>query len=131
MYGAGYHPVIVKLLDLVERDPAVLQRSVASIARGLNVSTCHLQHLIRRDLDVSLTHFLRKRRVAMARQMLQERWDLTISEVAFACGYDLTKLYRHFIIELSVSPSEARVMDARSGRVAPHDESLAERAGDS
>jgi transcriptional regulator GlxA family with amidase domain len=117
MYGAGYHPVIVKLLDLVERDPAALQLSVVQIARELNVSTVHLQHLIRRDLNISLSRFIRKRRVALARRMMQERRDLTISEVASACGYDLTKLYRHFMLELDASPSEVRMGDAATGAV--------------
>lgn len=115
MYGAGHHPVIVKLLDLVERDSTTLQLSVVDLARELNVSTCHLQHLMRRDLDISVTHFVRKRRVALARRMMQERRDWTISEIAFACGYDLTTLYRHFMVELAASPSEVRTRDAAAG----------------
>ena len=113
MYGRGQkHPLIVKMLAFVTADATVLRRSVAEMASELNVSACHLQHLIKRDLGLSYTAFTRRQRVAVARRVMNENPALTILEVADRCGYEMGTLYRHFIIELSASPSEVRQRDA-------------------
>lgn len=123
MYGIGEcHPVIVKLLALVERDVSIAPRPIIAVARDLNISMCHLQHLIKRDLGISYTALVRKRRVALVRRTMRENPALTISDVAERFGYEPGQLYRHFMIELSAAPSTVRQRDSRTLSSTQNDE---------
>jgi AraC-like DNA-binding protein len=113
MYGRnGYHPTVVKLLALLDRHDPIARGRVTDVAARLNISVSHLQHLIKRDLGVSYTTLVRARRVLFARRMMREHPEWTISDIASRCGYEVGQLYRHFMLELSVPPSDVRKQDA-------------------
>jgi AraC-like DNA-binding protein len=110
MYGRGtHHPIIPKLLSLVESELHDLERlTISSAARDLHVSSFHLQHIIKRDLGCCFTELVRKRRIAHAKRLLLEKPELTIEEVAYRCGYQPPTMYRHFRSEFGMSPSAVR-----------------------
>jgi AraC-like DNA-binding protein len=128
MYGPnGLHPVIVKLLALVEHDPLAVPPDVTQVALQLHVSESHFRHLIRRDFGVNYTKWLRGRRVEMVRRMMIANPQMTISDIAAQCGYfDLGQLYRHFMMELSAGPTVVRSRDA-AGPSTPLRRTLTER----
>lgn len=108
MYGpVRYHPVVAQLLTELE-DEAALSRSVGETADGLNVSVCYLQHLLRRDLTQSYRALVRKRRVERMRRLILEQPYKAVSELAYENGYTPQTLYRHFLAELGVRPTDLR-----------------------
>ncbi len=65
------------------------QRPIAleDIANELKVSTYHLSHIFSRESDFSLFEFLTQIRMEKARGLLEEG-KMTVSEVAYAVGYN-------------------------------------------
>lgn len=107
--GRDVHPAVATLLARIEAEPGKLgELRVDVMARALGVSTFYLQHTIRRDLECSFTQLIRRRRVAYANRVLLEQPGRTIEEVAYACGYTPPMMYRHFRLELGMSPSDVR-----------------------
>lgn len=121
MYGRGaHHPVITALLKLLDTTPNELASiTIDGAAGALNVSTCHLQHLVKKELGAPFTHIVRRKRVQHASEMLLAKSHLTIEEVAWECGYEALTMYRHFRRELGQSPSDVR--RTRSALVAGSD----------
>lgn len=103
------HQAVAKLLARIEEEPDSLSElTIDAAARASCVSTFYLQHIIRRDLGCSFTQLVRQKRVAHANRLLLDQSGLTIKEVAGACGYRPSTMYRHFKLELGMSPSDVR-----------------------
>lgn len=58
-----------------------------SIQEKMNVSKAHLHRRMVAESGNTAAHFLKKRRLEEALVMLRDRPDMTISEVAYACGF--------------------------------------------
>jgi AraC family transcriptional regulator of adaptative response / DNA-3-methyladenine glycosylase II len=81
-------------------------RAVETLARRLGVSSSHFQHLLRRDLGATYGTLLRSRRVEYAKETLEQRPHLSLSEIALECGYTPQAMYRHFVREFGRPPSD-------------------------
>ena len=60
--------------------------TVEAIAQAANLSTRTLMRLFRKQAGVSVVAFILRRRIARARQLLQQE-DRTCAEIAFECGF--------------------------------------------
>lgn len=82
--------------------------TVEAIARTANLSTRSLMRLFRKQVGSTVVDFIQHRRVARARQLLQQE-DRTCAEIAFECGFGsvqhFNRIFRRF--EKS-SPSQWR-----------------------
>lgn len=109
MSKRNVHPAVAKLLEHVEAEPDKLSElTIDAVACSLSMSSFYLQHIIRRDLQCSFTQLIRKKRVMYANRLLLDQPGLIIEEVAHQCGYKPLTMYRHFKVELGMSPSDVR-----------------------
>ena len=73
--------------------------TVEAIARMANLSTRSLMRLFRKQLGVTVVDFILRRRVARARQLLQQE-GRTCAEIAFECGFGsvqhFNRIFRRF-----------------------------------
>lgn len=74
--------------------------TVAAIARVANLSTRSLMRLFRKHLGTSVVEFILRRRVARARQLLQQPEGETCARIAFECGFGsvqhFNRIFRRF-----------------------------------
>lgn len=98
-----------RLTDLIEArytDPSL---DVARIARELFVSR---RQLYRHTPD-GVGHLLARRRVEAATELLSSQPDLTINEIAHACGFtSASRLRAQFQVFMGQTPAQYRMRDA-------------------
>jgi AraC-like DNA-binding protein len=112
MYGRStVHGAVREFFRLVETDEQFCKLSVSLIAKRLQVSVAHLQHLVKSSAGLPCTQVIRNRRVDRAITMLVRFPDKTITEIAFMCNYEPQTMYRHFLTVLGKTPSEIRRRD--------------------
>jgi len=105
MYGrCEMHPAVREFLALLETEQQTSESSIPGFARRLHVSTCHLEHLVKRDIGLSCSVLIRAKRVERASALLTDRPNQGIAEIAYQCGYEPQTMYRHFIAVLGISP---------------------------
>lgn len=84
--------------------------AVQDIARAANLSTRTLMRLFRREVGTSVVDFILRRRVARARQLLQQD-GRTCAEIAFECGFgSMQHFNRMFRRYENTSPTEWRAV---------------------
>jgi AraC-like DNA-binding protein len=73
--------------------------TVAAIARMANLSTRSLMRLFRKEVGATVVAFILRRRIARARQLLQQD-GRTCAEIAFECGFGsvqhFNRIFRRF-----------------------------------
>ncbi|MBQ9116955.1 MAG: helix-turn-helix transcriptional regulator [Clostridia bacterium] len=69
---------------------------VGDVARALNVSESLLSHYFKRELNVSVYHYITEKRLALAHRLIDDGMPLT--EVCQQCGYgDYSGFYRAYV----------------------------------
>ena len=88
---------------------------VEAIARSANLSTRSLMRLFRKEVGLTVVHFILRRRIAKARRLLQQS-DATCAEVAYDCGFGSVQHFNRIFRRLeNVSPTQWRAA-ARRGQ---------------
>ena len=78
--------------------------TLGELAQAIHLSPNYLSSIFRRELGVTVTQYLRKRRMRLAEQLLMEGKH-TISEVAYQVGYqNYRDFHRNFVREGKQSP---------------------------
>jgi AraC-like DNA-binding protein len=81
---------------------------IAEIARASGLSTRSLTRLFRKEVGSTIVSFILRRRMARARQLLQQE-GRTCAEIAFECGFGSVQHFnRMFRRQENVSPSRWR-----------------------
>lgn len=88
---------IQQALALLESDPTRRWR-LAELARHVGLSESRLRHLLRTELPTSFVKYIRRRRLEVAKRLLEET-DLSVKEVVASVGFGhqsrFTKDFRH------------------------------------
>ncbi len=78
--------------------------TLGELAQAIHLSPNYLSSIFRRELGVTVTQYLRQRRMRLAEQLLMEGKH-TISEVAYRVGYqNYRDFHRNFVREGNRSP---------------------------
>lgn len=84
------------------KEPITLE----SIAKGLGASKYHLSRIFSGKLNINFNTYLNSLRIGLAQHLLQQA-NLTVTEVAFECGFDSSRtFYRAFRQICQMTPSE-------------------------
>lgn len=98
-------------LQIMEREMRRPDLTPAMVAAALGISRRQLYVLFEAS-DASFARVLGSLRIAEARRLLLERPDLSVTQTAFACGFDsLATFYRIFGNTYGVTPTELRLME--------------------
>lgn len=88
-----------------------------TVARHLGISVRRL-HALYEDTGTSIGKQILSARIARARQMLVQDGEMTVLEIALACGfYSQSTFYRNFTSSLGLTPGEFRRRIARGDPV--------------
>ncbi|MEJ2288589.1 MAG: AraC family transcriptional regulator, partial [Deinococcales bacterium] len=126
--------LLVELLRMLEMRDVALDRNLTSSRRSVEVFLDHLARQLDqpwtlermagecglrrsqfaaycRELTNASPHaYLRRTRLALARQLLRERRDLTVTDVAYACGFSSSQYFATaFRKDVGVPPSAYRI----------------------
>jgi len=105
--GSARLALVKKAIEKRLGDPGL---GVGHIAKNQSVSPRYIQQLFERE-GTTFSEFLRERRLDLAMRRLSEQadTDMTISAMAYDCGFnDLSHFNRSFRQRFGVTPSEAR-----------------------
>ncbi len=81
--------------------------SVKDMAENFAMSTRTLQRTLKAELGMSPNEYIREMKLSQARKLLEHKQHKTVSEVAYACGFDnLSYFSKKFKDRFGVSPSE-------------------------
>ncbi|MBT3791174.1 MAG: helix-turn-helix domain-containing protein [Alphaproteobacteria bacterium] len=101
------HRSVLRAKGFIE-DHLAVPCSLNEVAKFANVTPQYLTRLFRRDLNVTPIQYLWRQRAKKANQLLQ-RTSLSVSEIAFACGYDNPNHFsRHIKEQFGAPPTELR-----------------------
>ena len=78
-FGREMDPRIQKVVAMIEAEQSSAAKS-SDLARAVNLSVWHLSHVFRREIHVSISDYRRKRRLAKARQLLENTF-LSVKEI--------------------------------------------------
>lgn len=81
------HPTVARAKKLIEINLSNPNLSVRTLSDWLRCSADYLSHLFHKETGETLVRHITRRRIALASGLLG-RSGLTVSEVAWACGYD-------------------------------------------
>ncbi len=99
--------LVATALDRIQRG-ALNGASVESLAAALGVTSRHLRRAMEAELGVTPVELAQTRRLALAKQLLQDT-SLPITEVAFAAGFEsLRRFQALFRARFGASPSALR-----------------------
>lgn len=95
-------------LDIMAAQQHQIDLSPALVARSLGLSVRHL-HMLFEDAEHTFSRTLASMRASEAQRLLVGRPDLTVSQVAYACGFEsLATFYRVFRTAYGMAPGDAR-----------------------
>ena len=108
VHAARQHtPLISKTLSILEEN-FTGEVSLSSVAKELHVSEGHLSKLFHREMDIPFSNYINQLRIAKSKELLQNT-NMTISEIAFAVGYNHQNYFTRVFKRLSnISPSVFR-----------------------
>ncbi|WP_431683415.1 helix-turn-helix domain-containing protein [Kitasatospora sp. KL5] len=108
--AARPHPLVVQFRQLIA-DPARPDRTVASYARELGVSTGRLHELVREATGRTPARLVRQQQTLEAKRLLTST-DLTVRQVSVAAGFaDPAYFCRFFRREVGLTPGEFRASE--------------------
>ncbi len=97
--ASGALPRALQQISLIDRACGIIDSqlhtglNVSDLAACLGVSRTTLFNLFKEKLGVSPVEYLREQRIRRAREMLARRNDLSIREIARACGFANSKYF--------------------------------------
>ncbi len=101
--------------DLVSRCLDVIESHLDSdinaeiLARLLNVSPKHLSRVFNRAVGCGIRHYLKRRRIEVAKRMLLDDREVSVQEIAFLCGFKaLSHFCRSFRELTGTTPTQFR-----------------------
>lgn len=80
------HPKILRCKELIQKNIANSGMNVKILAQWIGCSADYLSHLFYKETSVYLVDFILSERLVFAKQLLSST-TMSISEVAWACGY--------------------------------------------
>lgn len=84
--------------------------TIADIANVVGASPAHVQRTFRAHVGTSIVSYIHARRLQHARTLLQTT-DLSIAEIAFACGFSSQSYFtRLFTREMETTPTRFRTL---------------------
>lgn len=102
------HSTLNKLNALLTDGPDNLVLSTEAICLQLGLSRSQLHRVVKQHTQLSVTLYLRQRRVERARQLLLET-DMQVSEIAYAVGIDSPQNFsKYFIQAFGISATDFR-----------------------
>jgi AraC-like DNA-binding protein len=106
-------------LDIMDRHSRRPELAPASVGRMLGISVRQL-HVVFEEAGTSFGRTLSRKRAREAHRMLLGRPALSVTEIAFACGFDsLATFYRAFRGLYGMAPGEARAFGLEAARASP------------
>lgn len=104
--AAAFHPLTVQTIACIEKQPE-RRLSVAALAAALHVSSSYLSHTFKRDVRISLSHYMLEKRLILAHQKISSA--VSPVQAALECGFeDYSNFYRQYKRMFGTSPSAAR-----------------------
>jgi AraC-like DNA-binding protein len=105
-------PLLEKIKNYIE-NKLFNEISISNMSRDLNMSASYLSHVIKSQFNISLTEYVRERRLEKAKQLLQQT-DLKIFEIAAASGFqDQNYFSRIFKKKIGYTPVEFRTIEVK------------------
>ncbi len=96
--------------------------SVGELSRQAGISPRQFQRRFKAILGIGPWEFLIKTRVMAACRALETRSDLSLADIALACGFgDQSSFTRHFRVHVGVSPRRFRALRAKGSCRVPHE----------
>lgn len=71
---------------LIDENFASAGFNIEQLCRDVNISHAHLLRLFKKEYDITLVKYIISRRIALAQELLRTT-DLSVSSVAFSCGF--------------------------------------------
>ena len=101
--GGATSPAVLRARAYLDRH-FTRRISLSELARAIHLSPNYLSSIFRKEMGVTVTQYLRQRRMRLAEQLLMEGRH-TISEVAYQVGYqNYRDFHRNFVREGNRSP---------------------------
>src|SRR6185437_16132459 len=86
------------------------QVPLSDIASSVHISSSHLRHLIRREIGMSATHYVKMLRLKRARELLESSF-LSVKEVMSSVGMnDISHFVREYKSVFGCTPSQSRAL---------------------
>ncbi|MFI3166874.1 MAG: helix-turn-helix domain-containing protein [Bacillota bacterium] len=83
--------------------------SLASLAENLGYGYNYVSTLFKKNFKCNFLFFVNQHRIAIAEEMLKSQPDMTITEIAFECGFNSLRSFgRNFQMHKGIAPSESR-----------------------
>lgn len=92
IYSKNANPYIKKALDYIDRNYAIPDISITSVAEQLEISEGHLSHIFKKETGCTLLYYITRRRVCEAQRLLHDS-TLKVYEVAEKVGYKDTAYF--------------------------------------
>jgi transcriptional regulator GlxA family with amidase domain len=107
---------VEKALELLQQSPLTAQIPLSTVASSVHISASHLRHLIKREIGISATHYVKMMRFKRARELLETSF-LSVKEVMSSVGMnDVSHFVREYKSVFGCRPSQSRAStNGRSG----------------
>lgn len=103
-----YSPLVQKAVVIIEGDPSA-ELTLHYLAQKLNVSNAYLSAAFKKETGVTVTAYIRKTRIALARRLLL-RTNLQVQTVAQHCGIvDVQYFSKLFKEDTGKTPTQFRL----------------------
>ncbi|RRB07610.1 helix-turn-helix domain-containing protein [Larkinella rosea] len=110
--------VLTKLNTFLDENLSHLALPSDAICRKVGLSRSHLYRIIKEHTDLSITLYIRQKRLEKSRELLTET-DLRVSEIAYLVGIESPQNFsKYFASAFHLSPTEYR-NQAQLGKTAP------------
>jgi transcriptional regulator GlxA family with amidase domain len=107
---------VQRALELLEQSSLSAHMPLSAVAYSVHISSSHLRHLIKREIGMSASHYVKMLRLKRARELLESSF-LSVKEVMSSVGMnDISHFVREYKSVFGCTPSQSRALAAgRSG----------------